>query len=83
MDRQIDQSTRQAVVHVGIARPRTLWVVYPFKGRAVLCRGSVLPYHEFAHPQRLTDAAWKALLDSPRRPPPPSWLQEDMAEKQK
>jgi hypothetical protein len=34
----------------------------------------VLPYHEFAHPTRLTDAEWKALLDSPQRPELPAWV---------
>ena len=44
------------------------------KEKEVLCRGAVLPYHEFAHPERLTDAGWKALLDSPGRPAAPAWL---------
>jgi hypothetical protein len=39
-----------------------------------LCLGAVLPYHEFAHPRRLTDAEWKALLDSKDRPAQPDWL---------
>jgi hypothetical protein len=61
-------------VLVGIARPRTLWVLYPVRGVDVLCRGAVLPYQEFTHPKRLTDAAWKTLLDSPRRPKLPAWV---------
>jgi hypothetical protein len=59
---------------VGTARPRALWVLYPVKGVEVLCRGAVLPYYEFSHPERLTDTEWKALLDSPRRPEVPAWL---------
>ena len=44
----------------------------------------VLPYQEFSHPQRLTDAAWKTLLDSPRRPETPAWIKPVMtAEGQK
>jgi hypothetical protein len=35
----------------------------------------VLPYYEFQHPRRLTDAEWKTLLDSRERPPLPEWIQ--------
>jgi hypothetical protein len=60
---------------VGIARPRTLWVLYPVRGVDVLCRGAVLPYREFRHPERLTDAGWKALLGSAKAPKSPAWIQ--------
>jgi hypothetical protein len=66
---------------IGTARPRALWVLYPVKGVDVLCRGAVLPYHEFAHPRRLTDAGWKALLDSSDRPQVPAWIKPVMTEK--
>jgi len=59
---------------VGTARPRVLWVLYPVKGTDILCRGAVLPYQEFAHAERLTDSAWKSLLDSPQRPELPDWI---------
>ncbi len=61
-------------LEVGIARPRALYVLYPYKGGEVLCRGAVMPYYEFAHGERLTDDAWKALLDSDGRPGIPEWL---------
>jgi hypothetical protein len=61
-------------LEVGIARARALYVLYPVKGGEVLCRGAVLPYYEFTHPRRLTDAEWKALLDSKERPAIPSWV---------
>jgi Protein of unknown function (DUF3160) len=60
-------------LHVGIGRPRRVWVLYPTKGGEVLCRGAIIPYAEFAHPERLTDGEWKSLLDSPKRPEPPAW----------
>jgi hypothetical protein len=63
------------VLEVGIGRPRALFLLYPVEGEEVLCRGAVLPYHEFAHPARLDDASWKGLLDSGEPPNPPSWLQ--------
>ncbi len=64
---------------VGIARPRAIYVLYPYKGGEVLCRGAVLPYYEFRHPQRVTDSQWKDLLDSKDRPPLPSWVKPIVA----
>ncbi|MHC4505664.1 MAG: DUF3160 domain-containing protein, partial [Planctomycetota bacterium] len=61
-------------LEVGVGRSRALYVLYPYKGGEVLCRGAVMPYYEFRHPKRLTDAEWKTLLDSPKRPEVPRWL---------
>jgi hypothetical protein len=61
-------------LHVGIARPRALYVLYPWKGQAILCRGAVMPYYEFAATTRHTDASWKQMLDSEKRPSIPKWL---------
>jgi hypothetical protein len=36
----------------------------------------VLPYHEFASADRLTDEQWRKLLDSSAAPEPPKWVQE-------
>jgi hypothetical protein len=40
-----------------------------------LAAGPVLSYYEFKHPMddRLTDEAWRELLDSPDRPEQPKW----------
>lgn len=67
-------SQRGQVREVGIGRPRVIWVVYPWKGNDVLCRGAVLSYHEFASPDRLTDNEWLKLLDSPKAPEQPEWV---------
>lgn len=61
-------------LEVGVGRPRALYVLYPWQGDEILCRGAVLPYYEFAHPSRLTDAEWKTLLDSDKCPPQPEWV---------
>lgn len=61
-------------LHVGIARPRTLYVLYPWKGMAILCQGAVMPYYEFAATTRHTDASWKQMLDTETRPSIPKWL---------
>jgi len=70
---------KQEYLQVGVARPRALYVLYPHKGGEVLCRGAVMPYYEFAHGERLTDAQWKALLDSDDRPGIPEWVRPIVA----
>ena len=59
---------------VGIGKPRHIWVLYPVKGKDILCRGAVLPYYEFAGAQHLTDADWKTQLMGSERPSQPAWL---------
>jgi len=65
---------RGGYLEVGVGRSRALYVLYPHKGGEVLCRGAVMPYYEFKHPKRLTDAEWKTLLDSRKRPDVPAWM---------
>ena len=60
---------------VGIARPRALYVLYPWNGEDRLCRGVVVPYREFVGPKRLGDAEWRTLLDSKDAPTSPSWME--------
>ena len=62
------------VLEVGIARARALYVLYPWQGKELLCLGAVLPYYELTSAERLSDAEWKALLASPKRPGVPAWL---------
>ena len=59
----------------GVGRPRAFYVLYPWNGIEVLCVGSVMQYYEYETAERLTDDAWRALLDSPAAPPLPAWLQ--------
>jgi len=44
-------------------------------GKAFLALGPVLSYYEFKQPMsdRLTDEAWRQLLDSPQKPERPKW----------
>jgi len=60
---------------VAVGRPRALYVLYPWKGTRVLCRGAVMTYYEDSRTERLTDAEWKTQFD--RSPPPqqPDWIQ--------
>lgn len=61
-------------LHAGIDRPRALYVLYPWQGRQILCKGAVIPYYEFTHETILNDTEWKKLLDSPQRPDVPDWI---------
>ena len=65
---------RGECLEVGIGRPHALYVLYPMNGREVLTLGAVTPYFEFRNATRLTDAEWKALLDSDNKPDSPEWL---------
>jgi len=65
---------RAGNLHVGIGRPRALYVLYPWKGKEVLCAGAVLPYYEFFNQERLTDSEWRSMLDSKTTPDLPGWL---------
>jgi hypothetical protein len=60
-------------LEVGIDRPRAMYVLYPWQEKEILCRGAILPYHEFVHGERLTDQAWRNLLKTPARPEAPAW----------
>ncbi|MDZ4199521.1 MAG: DUF3160 domain-containing protein, partial [Kiritimatiellia bacterium] len=42
--------------------------------REVLCRGVVLPYYEFANPERLTNDEWMDRLAAENRPAIPDWI---------
>jgi len=64
---------KPAYLEVAIGRPRAIYVLYPYQGAEILCRGAVMPYFEFPHDARLTDAEWIALLSSPKRPQLPQW----------
>lgn len=60
--------------HVGVARPRKLYVLYPWQGKSILCQGAVMPYYEFVSPSRMTDKTWIQNLDSANRPSLPPWM---------
>lgn len=61
-------------LEAGTCRPRALLVLYPYKGKEILCKGAILPFYEFQSKERLNDNEWKNLLDSDKRPPIPQWM---------
>jgi len=68
-------------LHVGTSRPRAIYVLYPWQGKDILCKGAILPYYEFVHQGRLTDSEWRGMLDDDSRPDVPKWLRPIIGEK--
>ncbi len=75
-DVHTDGNTQQALEE-GTGYLRVIVVAYKLpQGNLVLGAGPVLSYYEFKHPMsdRLTDEAWKALLQSGNAPATPEWI---------
>jgi hypothetical protein len=60
-------------LHAAVGRPRAIYVLYPYQGEEIVCRGAVLPYYEFTQPQPMTDSEWRKLYDSAQRPRLLAW----------
>ena len=58
----------------GTGRPREIRVLYPWKGKEILCRGAIIPFHSQLSDAHLTDKEWRARLDTPTPPATPDWL---------
>lgn len=63
------------VLQEGVGRAIEIVVIVPIGGKLVLTRGAMMSYHEFQQPMddRLTDEAWRAMLDSGKAPKAPFW----------
>jgi len=71
-------SVEEMVLEEGVGYVDLIVVACPLSnGSILLAAGPVLSYYEFKHPMsdRLTDEAWRQLLDSPQRPARPAWFQ--------
>ncbi|MCE1245968.1 MAG: DUF3160 domain-containing protein [Firmicutes bacterium] len=44
---------------VATARPRIIYVLYPWKGKSILCKGAVMTYCDFKSPTLLNDEEWR------------------------
>lgn len=64
------------VVEIGTGRVDQIYVLVPDdEGSFQVAVGGVYSYYEFLQPvaERLTDEAWRAMLDEGRAPPRPAW----------
>lgn len=68
---------------IGTCRPRALYLLYPYNGVPLLCRGAVLPFYEFHSTKRYSDPEWQQLLDSKDRPAVAEYLKELYSEELK
>ncbi len=74
----------QQALHVGLAKPRTIYVIIDYGGKLQLARGGVMSYREFWRPLskgRLTDQQWRKMIKEGKTPKPPKWLADISAEK--
>jgi Protein of unknown function (DUF3160) len=61
-------------IHVAIGRPRIMFVLYPWEGREILCRGVVMPYHEVHETTPIDDEEWQKRQEKETREGIPEWL---------
>lgn len=63
------------VLEEGTGQIFLIYVVVPVGGKLRIAKGGVFSHYEFAWPldDRLTDNAWRKLLDSPKAPALPDW----------
>ncbi len=64
-----------AFLLAGTGRAREIRVLYPWKGKEVLCRGAIVPFYSEPTGANLTDVEWKARLDDAKPPVLPEWMQ--------
>lgn len=58
----------------GTGRSREIRVLYPWKGKEILCRGAIIPFHSELSDAHLSDKEWRARLDTAKPPDSPDWL---------
>jgi hypothetical protein len=70
------------VLEEGVGRIQEIYVVAEIEGRLVACKGGVFSYYEFPWPMdnRLTDEAWREMLDQGQAPDRPAWTAGFIAE---
>ena len=70
------------VLEEGVGRIQEIYVVAEIGGRLVVTKGGVFSYYEFPWPMddRLTDEAWREMLDQGQAPDRPHWTASFIAE---
>jgi hypothetical protein len=70
------------VLEEGVGRIHEIYVVAEIEGRLVVTKGGVFSYYEFPWPidDRLTDEAWREMLDQGQAPDRPEWTASFIAE---
>jgi hypothetical protein len=70
------------VLEEGVGRIQEIYVVAEIEGRLVVTKGGVFSYYEFPWPMsdRLTDEAWRKMLDEGQAPGRPFWTESFIAQ---
>ncbi len=70
-----DGSAESVVLEEGVGRISAIYAVVPVEGQLVVAKGGVFSYYEFPWPasDRLTDEAWRQMLDEGQVPQLPEW----------
>jgi hypothetical protein len=70
------------VLEEGVGYPYCVYAICSVEGQLVLTRGAGFSYHEFVWPatDRLTDEAWRRILQTASPPAPPAWSENFLAE---
>jgi hypothetical protein len=65
-----------------VGNPVTYHVIVPYQGRLYYTVGAGFSYYEFRQPLdgRLTDEAWRAMLEAGQAPGPPPWTDTFLAQ---
>ena len=69
------KSKEQKVLEIGVGRVFDMYAAVPINGKLWMAHGAVFSYYEFEHPlnDRLTDEAWRKMLEQGKAPPVPDW----------
>jgi hypothetical protein len=70
------------VLEEGVGRIFEIYVVVGMEGRLYMTKGGVFSYYEFPWPMsdRLTDEAWREMLDAGQAPDRPHWTESFIAQ---
>ncbi len=70
------------VLEEGVGRIFEIYVLVGVEGQLVITKGGVFSYYEFPWPMgdRLTDEAWREMLDSGQAPDRPDWTESFVAQ---
>ncbi|OGY51221.1 MAG: hypothetical protein A3J65_02735 [Candidatus Buchananbacteria bacterium RIFCSPHIGHO2_02_FULL_45_11b] len=69
------------VLEEGTGRIFDIYVVVPIDGKLRIAKGGVFSHYEFSRPiaDRLTDEAWRAMLNENKQPEMAEWMGEFIA----
>jgi hypothetical protein len=82
-DVHTDTNSPRQVLEEGCGYVDLMLVAYPLPDGSInLGAGPVLSYYEFKHPMedRLTDEAWREMLEQGKAPPRPTWVESFYSE---